>query len=195
MKEFAEYLFEFTSTPWGPVILVVHSYLESFILPVAHDFFLLAVCLGRPSWSFGFSFLSTIASVLGMITGYAIGRWGEKTFLEKWMNSEMMLSAKEKIHKYDTLAIAFACFTPVPVKVFSLIAGVVHLNFKKFVFVALISRGLRFFLIGTMIYFYGESIKQWVIDSMSWVMIFILIFMVAGTIFWKIFKKLCLKKN
>ena len=195
MKEFAEYLFEFTSTPWGPVILVVHSYLESFILPVAHDFFLLAVCLGRPSWSFGFSFLSTIASVLGMIKGYAIGRWGEKTFLEKWMNSEMMLSAKEKIHKYDTLAIAFACFTPVPVKVFSLIAGVVHLNFKKFVFVALISRGLRFFLIGTMIYFYGESIKQWVIDSMSWVMIFILIFMVAGTIFWKIFKKLCLKKN
>ena len=48
LRPFAEHLLQFSSTAWGPVVLVVHAYLEAFIVPLAHEFFLIPVCLATP---------------------------------------------------------------------------------------------------------------------------------------------------
>jgi len=195
MREFAEYLLELAATPLGPIILMIHGYLESFILPVAHDLFLVAVSLGKPENSFLYAAMSTTVSVLGIMTGYVIGVYGGKPLLVKLINPRLIIQAKKKIHKHDFWAIAIACFTPIPVKVFAIIAGIVHLNFRKLVVVSIMARGLRFFMIGTLIYFYGETIREWVLSYMGWTMSLIFISMLVGAFFWKRIKRTMVKKE
>lgn len=167
MREFAEHLLELAATPWGPIVLFAHSYMESFFLPVAHDLFLIAVCLAKPELSFVYALVSTIASTLGIATGYAIGKWGGHPILVKLFSKRIVDKAETFIHKYDFWAIAFACFTPVPVKVFSILAGTVELNFKKLIPVAFVFRGLRFLTVSTLMYFYGEQAREWILHYLN----------------------------
>src|SRR3989338_2184064 len=173
MKAFAEYLLSFASTPWGPLVLVLHAFLESFIMPIPHEFFLIPVALARPRLSFVFATLSTLASTFGIAVGYSIGFWGGRTFISKILNNKTFLLAKQLIHRYDAWAVALACFTPFPDKVFAQVAGLMHLHFKKMMVIAFLSRGLRFFLVSTLLYFYGEPIKHWIVNYLGPVMIVI----------------------
>lgn len=171
MREFVQHFLDFIATPWGPFVLVAHSYLESFFLPVAHDFFLVAICLARPEYSFLFALMSTLASVCGIATGYALGRWGGGWILRKVVKAEKIEAAEQTIHKYDIWAIAVACFTPVPVKVFAWVAGSVRLNFKKLMIVAFLARGTRFSIEAGLLYFFGSTAKEWIFEYLNWIML------------------------
>ena len=175
LRELAERLLEFSGTGWGPVVLVIHAFLEAFILPVAHDLFLISLCLARPHLSFLFALLSTIASVSGIMVGYAIGKWGGHPILKRLFTKRVLDAAEEHIHKYDFWAIAIACFTPIPVKVFAIFAGAVELNFKKLVVVAFIFRGARFFMVSALLFFYGEPARVWILDYLNWILLVVLI--------------------
>lgn len=185
MRAIAEHLLEFAATGWGPFVLIVHGYLESFVLPVAHDLFLIAVCLARPHLSFVYALISTLASVCGIATGYGIGRLGGRPLLHRFIPEKSMDAAEIEIHRYDVWAIAVACFTPVPVKIFALLAGAVRLRFKRMLVVAFLARGLRFFLIAALLYFYGDRAKEWVLAYLDRFMILLLILMTASFLVWK----------
>ncbi len=63
--------------------MVTHAFLESFILPLAHELFLIPVALAKPHMAFVYALMSTTASMLGISVGYAIGQWGRKGLLAK----------------------------------------------------------------------------------------------------------------
>lgn len=195
MREFAEYLLRLASTPWGPLVMVLHSYLESFILPLDHALFLIPVALARPNLSFLYVLMSTVASCLGISTGYLIGHFGGKAFLLRFISAEKFLLARTEIHKYDAWAAVIACFTPIPVKVFAAVAGAVGLNFRKMIVIAFFVRGLRFGIAGGLIYFYGEVIREWILEYLGWVMMGILAVMVFSTLVWKFFERLLIRKE
>jgi membrane protein YqaA with SNARE-associated domain len=106
-----------------------------------------AVSLGRPKMSLVYALMSTVASTLGNIVGYSIGRAGGKALLEKRVNHRVVEQARELLHRYDIWATAIACFTPFPDKVYSLFAGAFHLKFRTFVIVIFLARAARFYLI------------------------------------------------
>ena len=59
-------------------------------------------------------------------------------------------------------SIAIAGFTPIPFKVFTIAAGVFHVNLSELFFASLLSRGARFFLLSGLIYRFGPSIKLFI---------------------------------
>jgi len=195
MREFAEYLLEFASTGWGPVVMVTHAFLESFILPLAHELFLIPVALARPHLSFVFALMSTTASVLGISVGYLIGRRGGRAIAMRIIQPRILIMAKRKIHQYDVWAVAIACFTPIPVKVFALVAGITRINYKKMVLVAFISRGARYFLVSALLFFYGEPIRAWILYYMDWLMIAALTVVIISVFAWKHVEKFLLHKS
>lgn len=166
--------------------MVLHSFLESFILPLAHELFLIPVALAHPKLSFVYALMSTTASVMGMSVGYYIGSTGGKSILTRFINPKIFELAKREIHRYDAWAVALACFTPVPVKVFALVAGAVHLNYKKMIVIAFFSRGARYFLVAVLLYFYGATIREWLLDYMN---IMMLVLFVAGAIAYFAYKQ------
>lgn len=195
MREFAEYLLEIAATGWGPVILIVHAFFESFILPIGHDIFLITVSLAQPKWSLVFALISTIFSTLGNIVGFKIGKWGGHRLLKRFVSPPTLALAEHEIKKYDTWAIAIACFTPFPDKVFSPVAGALNINFKKFVWVIFLSRAARFYLVSFLLFFYGESMREWILDYIGWVMIGMLVFIIFSAVAWRFFTRYLIKRE
>ena len=62
---------------------------------------------------------------------------------------------------YAWLGILFlAGFTPLPYKVFTIASGLISFNFLIFVFISLISRGLRFFIVSYLSYKFGDLFNE-----------------------------------
>ena len=59
-------------------------------------------------------------------------------------------------------AVFVAGFTPIPYKVFAIAAGVANINLGVFVVASLISRSLRFLLIGGLLYVWGPQIRVFI---------------------------------
>ena len=55
--------------------------------------------------------------------------------------------------------LAIAGFTPVPFKLLTISSGFLHFNIVYFVFIALLTRGFRFFLIAFLIGNFGPAMK------------------------------------
>jgi len=195
MRQFAEYLLDFVATEWGPVVLVTHAFLEAFILPVTHELFLIPIALARPHLSFVFALASTIASTTGIMVGYGLGRLGGRPILMRLFKPRVVATAKDYIHRYDAWAIAIACFTPIPVKVFALVAGATEMSIRKMIVIGFISRGLRYFLVVALIYFHGNAVREWILTYINWVMGILLGAMVLSIIGWKWIERLILRKN
>ena len=65
-------------------------------------------------------------------------------------------------HRHGAPAILIAAFTPLPYKVFAISAGVLDMDRRMFVVTSLIGRGARFFLLGGLIFFYGDSVQDFI---------------------------------
>jgi len=195
MHELMERLFELTQTPWGVWGMVLHAFLESFIMPIPHDVFLATMSLSQPKYSFLFALLSTTASTLGNMVGYAIGKYGGKPVIEKMIRKELLAGAKQLIDKYDGWATFVACFTPFPDKVFSLCAGFFTIAFLKFAMIVFIARGCRFFFISGLLFFYGEAVHGFLLEHTNSLMVAVVVLTAAGLIAWKIFNYLLLKSR
>ena len=62
---------------------------------------------------------------------------------------------------YAWLGILFlAGFTPLPYKVFTIASGLIGFNLLIFIFISLISRGLRFFIVSYLSYKFGDSFNR-----------------------------------
>ncbi len=105
--------------------------------------------------------------------GYALGYFlwqttgGEFTPLANWFFDHVFsLEAFEKVQamfaKWNFWIIFTAGFTPIPYKLFTISAGVFDINFWGFVLASIVSRGLRFFLVGWLIWRFGAPIKRFI---------------------------------
>lgn len=144
------------------------SFIESFIFPIPPDVIIIPMTIAKPSKWMKIALIATIGSVLGAILGYIIGyvffnEIGIKIFELYGVDNTSFL--KDKVASeggaiaWMTL-LAIAGFTPVPFKLLTITSGFVHFNIFYFIIVALLTRGLRFFLIAFLIGNFGPAIKK-----------------------------------
>ncbi len=195
MRHLAESLLELAATPWGIVALVVHAFFGAIILPLAHELFLIPVALAKPQWSFFYALVSTTLSVLGGAVNYGVGRWGGEKVIHKFVKPKLFLLIQKEIHRYDVWAVVIAYFTPIPDKLFALVAGAVHLPLKKMLIIAFLARGARFFLVCMLIYFYGYQIRAWLLDYLNLAMMLFLALMIFAAFSWKLCERYFFRKE
>lgn len=152
---------------WG---LALNSFVESFFLVPPPDFVLIFLDLKTPERAIYYATVCTIASILGAIIGYAIGKWlGRPAF--DWIFScfqkKGSTKAKEYFdkveimyNKYGSWAVFFAAFTPIPYKVFTIASGILKMNFLGFIIASFLGRGGRFFVVSIVLMLFGEKIKN-----------------------------------
>jgi membrane protein YqaA with SNARE-associated domain len=166
LKTLYNWVLHWAHTPYGTPALFGISFAESSFFPVPPDVLQIALSISRPKRSFFYASVSSVASVLGGMAGYAIGvylmsliGWPILRFygLEAQYDQVKIL-----FQKYDAWAIAIAGFTPIPYKLFTIASGAFSIHFGVFVIASLLSRSARFFLAGLLIYFFGESIKGFI---------------------------------
>lgn len=152
----------------GPIALGAISFAESSFFPIPPDPLLVALALGRPRRALFFSAICTLGSILGGMFGYAIGWFvwesvGGFFFAHvPGVSPESFGVVQDWYRRWDFWAVFMAGFTPLPYKVFTLASGVFRISFPIFLIASTLSRGLRFFILGGLVYFYGPPISRFI---------------------------------
>ena len=79
-----------------------------------------------------------------------------------------------------------AGFTPIPFKLLTISSGIIHFNLISFIFICIVTRGLRFFLVAYLTYKFGEKIGPFLEkQGTKWSIIitFAIIILIAGIYF------------
>ena len=91
---------------------------------------------------------------------------------------------------YAWIGILFlAGFTPLPYKVFTIASGLIGFNILTFLFISIISRGLRFYLVSYLSYKFGDLFTQFMDKHGSkWFTIIGTCIVIFGAVIYLIFK-------
>jgi membrane protein YqaA with SNARE-associated domain len=154
-------------TPYGGAALFLNAVAEASFFPLPPDVLLIALSIFRPPWAFGYATICSLGSVLGGVIGYFLGLKGGRPLLKRLLSEERIRFVERYYQKYDVWAVGIAGFTPIPYKVFTISAGVFVLDLKRFILVSLVSRSARFFLVGLVIYLFGETAKTYLTKYMN----------------------------
>lgn len=169
---------------FAPFYLAFVAFAESSFFPIPPDVMLLSMGLAKPVNAWRYAFITTCFSVIGGILGYCIGYFGIE-LLEPFINASSYVDSYHTIAKWfethGVWIILLAGFTPLPYKLFTITAGAMLMPFIPFVLSSLIGRGLRFYLVSTIMYFAGDRIHNRLrhyVDAIGWssIVIFVIVY-------------------
>jgi membrane protein YqaA with SNARE-associated domain len=148
--------------------LAVIAFIESSIFLVPADVLFLPMVLSRPERAYRYALVATIASTLGGIAGYALGAFAFDTIagpvLEFYGRLDDFERLKACAGRETTmlLLITSGLSHLPPIKVVTILSGVVGVGIIFFIVSCLIARGARFFALGWALHRYGEPIKDFI---------------------------------
>ena len=142
--------------------------------------------LSKPRRAFWIATVCTIASVVGGLLGYFIsyGLWqalGEP-LMAMYGYDEMFAQFAEKYNRWGAWIVFTAGITPFPYKVITIASGLAHLDLTIFIFASVLSRGLRFFVIAGLLYWFGDPIRIYIERNLGKLAILFVISLFAGFI-------------
>lgn len=178
--DLAVWVVAWAHTPHASAALAVLAFVESSFFPIPPDVLLISLALIQPHQSFGYALICTAFSVLGGMFGYAIGRYGGRPILERFMSTAKIQVVERYYQRYDVWAVGMAGFTPIPYKVFTISAGTFLLDFKRFIVASALGRGGRFFLVAGLFYFFGQPIGEFVKKSLNTLSVAFAVLLVGG---------------
>jgi len=169
IKKIYANIIEISKKKYALSFLLIVAFLESFIFPIPPDIFLIFLILAQKKKAFYLAFFCTILSVAGGILGYFIGSFFFDSLGQGILNyynlNEKFLTFSESYNEFGALIVAAGGFTPIPYKIITIFSGFVKMDFFEFTIASVISRGARFFLIATLLYFFGKKIEELLIKK------------------------------
>jgi membrane protein YqaA with SNARE-associated domain len=155
--------------------LAAMSFAESVFFPVPPDVMLAPMSLAQPSKAWRFASFTTIASVIGGILGYLLGFWLFEPVVEPLIAQmgwqEKFNVALEWFKNYGVWVVFIAGFSPIPYKVFTVGAGLLHMAFLPFLLASAVGRGARFFLVAALMKWGGVKMEQKLrqyVEALGW---------------------------
>ena len=174
VRRLYDWVLSWSESRWGWLALFTIALFEASWFPLPPDVLLIALCVGAPKKSFRFASICLMGSVLGAMLGYCIGYYlwltpdGDFTGIAQFFfdanifTPESYANVCDLYDQYNFWIVFTAGFTPLPFKLSTITAGACDINFIMFIIATLVGRGLRFFLIGGLIWKYGAPIKQFI---------------------------------
>ncbi len=177
--------------------LAIVSFVESSFFPIPPDVMIIPMVISKKNDFIKIFLITTIFSVLGGMLGYLIGAFffdfGSQ-IMSFYGYENKLSNIKENLVNsdgfYAWLGILFlAGFTPLPYKVFTIASGLISFNFLIFIFISLVSRGLRFFIVSYLSYKFGNLFTEFMEKHGSkWFTIIGLLIVIIGLLIYLIIK-------
>ncbi len=168
----------------APLWLALVSFAESSVFPVPPDALLIPMVLARPQRAWWLAGLCTVASVLGGMLGYYIGYalFGRVALpILRFYHYEPAFEAfRQRYVQYGLWLILIKGLTPIPFKIVTIASGAAGFSFPTFVGAALLTRGLRFFLVAGLLRQFGEPVRVFVEKRLTLVTMTAVVLIVVG---------------
>ena len=156
----------------APYYLASVSFAESSFFPIPPDVMLISMSLAKPSNSWRYAALTSIASVIGGIFGFILGAFFLKLIyplLIQMGYQGTYQTVQQWFHLYGFWIVFIAGFSPIPYKIFTIGAGAAHMPFVPFIIASIVSRSLRFYMVAGLIYWKGEQVHEAVPKYADWI--------------------------
>ena len=160
------------------------SFVESSVFPIPPDAMLVPMVLSKPRQAFWIATVCTVASVLGGMLGYYIGYGLWQAIGDPLMNmygyDENFKRFAENYNEWGAWIVFSAGITPFPYKVITIASGLAHLDLVTFIVASILSRGLRFFVIACLLYWFGDAIRRYIERNLGKFTILFVVSLFAG---------------
>ena len=164
--------------------LAIVSFIESSFFPIPPDALLIPMIIANPRKAWLYAAVAMLASVLGGLLGYAIGALAfeqiGKPVLTALGKTQALAAYSEKFNAVGFWTVLTAGITPLPFKVITIMSGATAMPIILFLTTAVIARGIRFFAVAALLWFFGVRIRHFIERYLGWVFLFFVIMLISG---------------
>jgi len=167
------------------VWLALIAFVESSIFLVPADVLFLPMALARPERAYRYALIATVASVAGGIAGWLLGYYAYEAVAKPVLAFYGKLDTFEQLKSHVTegqlnlLLVTSGLSHLPPIKVVTILAGVVHIKLWHFVLSAIVARGARFYLLAFLLRRYGREIEAFIEKRLSFILSAVAVGLVA----------------
>ncbi|MBF0561954.1 MAG: DedA family protein [Alphaproteobacteria bacterium] len=172
------------------VWLALVSFVESSVFPIPPDALLIPMVLARRERAWQYAAVCTLASVIGGYLGYAIGYFLFET-VGRWIIAVYHLESqftgfRDTFNHYGGWIVLAKGMTPIPYKLITIAAGATRLDLATFTVASIGARGMRFFLVTGLLWWFGEPIRDFIERRLGLVTVAFLLLLVGGFLILKV---------
>ena len=165
IKKLYDQCIKWAGYKYAKQILAIEAFIESSFFPIPPDVMIVPMVISKKKEFIRIALIATIFSVLGALFGYYIGYSLNEiaTKIFEFYGYEYSESFGGNFKTgggfFAWLGILVtAGFTPLPFKLLTISSGIIHFNLLSFIFICIVTRGLRFFLVSYLTYKFGQKI-------------------------------------
>ena len=166
LRRLYDWILAMADSPHAVWALAAVSFIESSVFPIPPDVLLIPLILARPDRAWRLAAVCTVASVLGGFLGYAIGYYAfdsvGRPVLEFYGVMDRYDALQDLYERWGAWLIVIKGATPIPFKLVTIASGAFHFDLLTFTVASLISRSIRFFLIATLLWYFGAPIRDFI---------------------------------
>lgn len=164
--------------------LAVVSFIESSIFPIPPDVLLIPMILAKRARAWVYAAICTAASVIGGIVGYGIGillfNSIGRPIVELYGYSAEFDRFRDYYDAYGAWIVVIFALTFLPYKVVTIASGVAVLEPFSFIVASVLGRGIRFFTLAVLLWYFGVRIRAFIEARLGLVMGVFVALLVAG---------------
>ena len=153
-----------TAEAWLGII----AFIESSVFLVPADVLFVPMALARPERAYRYALVATLASTLGGIAGYLLGAFAYDAIAKPVLELYNKLDDFERLRACAgrettmVLLVTSGLSHLPPIKVVTILSGVVQVGMAFFIISCVIARGARFYALAWALRHYGEPIKSFI---------------------------------
>ena len=179
-----DWTINWSKTKYASWALFFIAFAESSFFPVPPDVLLIPMVIAERKKWFQIALICSVGSILGALLGYFIGYQFYELIGQKIVDLYNLQGAVDivsaKYHDHAFLAIFTAAFTPIPFKVFTIVAGLVKISLVSLIVASAIGRSARFFIVAILIRVFGEKIQYFIEKYFNLLTIIFTILLIGG---------------
>lgn len=167
-RKLYDWTLKWAASPHATKALGSVSFVESSVFPIPADVLFVPMVLARPENAWHYAMIATVTSVLGGVFGWMIGYYAFDLI------AAPLLELYGKMDAFDALKSATGTGTILlllvtsgfshlpPMKVVTILSGVVAFDLTLFILSAIVARGGRFFLLAWVLKRYGKPMAEFI---------------------------------
>ena len=152
-----------TGAAWA---LAIIAFIESSVFPIPPDVLQIPMVLAQRAKAWFYASIATVSSVAGGLLGYAIGLFLYDSIgqplLEFYGYAAKFEDFAGRYNEWGAWIVFIAGVTPFPYKVITIASGTTGLSIPVFIIASVLARGLRFFAVSALLYWFGPPIKAFI---------------------------------
>ncbi|WP_455476879.1 YqaA family protein [Bartonella sp. B41] len=175
LKTFKRWTISLANKRTAPHWLGFIAFVESSVFPIPADVLYIPMTLVHPSKAYRYAFIATICSIFGGIFGWFLGHFSYSNIAEPILKFYGQVENFQALKNDATLKfliillITSGFFHLPPIKITTILAGVMGVHLGLFVIVCVFARGARFYLLAWLIQHFGHQTINFLSRHFKWV--------------------------